>query len=140
MTILATLAAAAALLAAQSSTIAFIGEAEQAALLANANCTTEDGVAEGFSAWSGETPRLRHSAWIGAARYVFAYDVSAGGEASNLRPIMLAFPDGQPVMTNQQARTANRQLREQIARWRLTPADGARAQSGCLGWVDVSAR
>lgn len=140
MTLLAAIAAAAALLAAQSNTISFMDEAEQAALLANANCTTADGVADGFSAWSGEAPRLRHSAWVGAARYVFLYDVSAGGESSNLRPIMLAFPDGQPVMTSQQARTANRQLREQIARWRLTPADGARAQTGCLGWVDVSAR
>jgi hypothetical protein len=140
MSVLAAFAAAAALLAAQSNTVAFMDESEQAALLANANCTTEDGVAEGFSGWSGAAPRLRNTAWMGAARYVFAYDVSAGGEASNLRPIMLAFPDGQPVMTGQQARTANRQLREQIARWRLTPADGARAQTGCLGWVDVSAR
>jgi len=140
MSVLATLAAAAALLAGQSSTIAFMDEAEQAALLASADCTTADGVAEGFSSWSGATLRLGNTAWIGAARYVFAYDVSTSGSTSNLRPIMLAFPESQPVMTRQQARAANRQLREQLAQWRLTPVEGARAQSGCLGWVGVSAR
>lgn len=140
MSVLATFATAAVLLTAQSSTIAFMDEAEQAALLSSADCTTEDGVAHGFSGWRGEAPRLRNNAWIGAARYVFAYDVNASGTTSNLRPIMLAFPDGQPVMTSHQARTANRQLRDQLARWQLTPAESARAQSACLGWVDISER